>query len=355
MYGGRIRGQGSYGCVFQPALLCRGKNTVVDSRMVGKVTSHQDAENELEIAAHLRTIPDVLKYAVLPQEESCVPRPRSKQYEKEIKQCEFTETMSLKDTVQIIMPWGGYPLGRINLDPAVFNYYQFLEDMLAIGAFFVLHDVCHFDIWGQNILFNSKNTPRVIDYGFAFQPSKFTNEDLHMRWRLIGVDHDTETPEVTLMVGSRHNIQAERLAREIQLSKPAVQRLVTLCDVNPNHWSNELVLWSQESQSFQHQNWLQCWKLYWPGFDAWGIGAMLLQVLELQMSIPEFTQTEQWKERSEDVKRVLRGLCRGSPIYRLDAVESLSLWTKGAHPLIGDGSSGNDWIVGKEKQRPKVV
>ena len=57
MLGGRIRGQGTYGCIFQPALKCRG-NKIKNSNasMVGKITSKQDAKNELEIAKILGSI-----------------------------------------------------------------------------------------------------------------------------------------------------------------------------------------------------------------------------------------------------------------------------------------------------------
>ena len=351
MLGGRIRGQGTYGCVFQPALLCRGKKTVEhDHTKVGKITAKADAHNELEIARYLETIPSSSSYMVAPESESCVPRARSKQIEPDISQCEFSSDLPLQKSIQLIMPWGGYPLNQINLDPKYFDFYKFTEDILAIGAFLILNDLCHFDIWGQNFLFDRTNKPRLIDFGFTFRPSKLAHDILHSRWRVIAVDHDTETPEVSLMLGIQHGLEASSMAHEIQLSKPAVQRLVALCNVNPNRWAAELIQWSRDSQSFQQHNWLSCWKLYWPGFDAWSIGALLLQVLEVQMSIPAFTQTAQWKERGSHLKEVMRGLCRGHPAYRLDAAEALSSWTKGAHPLIADGSPGSDWVSAKQNR-----
>lgn len=347
--GGRIRGQGTYGCVFQPALLCRGKPTRTDYSKVGKITGPNDAHNELEIARYLETIPNSSNYTVAPESESCVPRARSRQTDTDIQQCEFATDLPLEKTIQITMPWGGYPLSQLNLDPKYFDFYKFTEDILAIGTFILLNDLCHFDIWGQNFLFDRTNKPKLIDYGFAFRPSKLTIDDLHMRWRVIAVDHDTETPDVTLMLGVQHGLDPSSLAHQIQLSKPAVQRLTTLCNVSPAKWAAELVQWSQDSQSFQQHDWLSCWKLYWPGFDAWSIGALLLQVLEIQMSIPSFTQTAQWKERGPAIKDLMRGLCRGHPAYRLDAAEALKMWT--SHPLIADGSPGSDWVSQKRQQR----
>jgi hypothetical protein len=251
-----------------------------------------------------------------------------------------------------MMPWGGYPLSRINLDPFVFNYFKFVEEILACGTFLVLHDLCHFDIWGNNFLFDKYNKPRLIDFGFTFQASKLTIGDLSNRWRVLGVDHDTETPEVTLMLGAHSNISVERIIRGLEKDKPAVQNLAAFCDVNPVQWGGELYQWSLDSHSFQQHDWLSCWKVYWPGFDAWSIGAMLLGVLEIQMAIPEFVKSKMWTEKSELIKKVLRGLCRAHPAFRLDAAEALSLLTDGKHPLISSGSAGSDWISEKQKTRP---
>ena len=353
MWGGRIRGQGTYGCVFQPALLCRNsKIKDLDSKKVGKITSLEDGINEISIAKYLRTISEYENYVVIPESETCTPE--KEQNEKDINQCRFTKKTALDTTIQIIMPWGGNPLSRINLSPKLFNYFRFIEEILSVGAFLVLHNVCHFDIWGQNFLFNSSNTPKLIDFGFAFRPDIITDKDLDMRWRLIAADHDTETPEVTLMLGKLKDIPPSRLCKEMMHSKPAVHRLAVLCDVLPSEWAKDILAWSQASQSFQQNDFLTCWKLYWPGFDAWSIGALLLEVLETQLSVPLFIQSEEWISKGETIKAVLRGICKGHPAQRLDAVEALHLLTNGSNPLISAGSVGEEWVLQKQEKRPPV-
>ena len=353
MEGGRIRGQGTYGCIFQPALKCRGnkiKNS--NSSMVGKITSKQDAKNELEIAKVLGSIENSSNYVVLTEATKCIPRAKAKQTDNEVGECDLLKTIELDDTVQLMMPWGGYPLSRINLDPYVFDYFRFVEEILACGTFLVLNDLCHFDIWGNNFLFDKYNKPKLIDFGFTFQASKLRVNDLSNRWRVVGVDHDTETPEVTLMLAAHSNIPIERIIRGLEKEKPAVQNLQAFCDVNPVHWGGELYQWSLDSHSFQQHDWLSCWKVYWPGFDAWSIGAMLLGVLEIEMAIPAFTKSRAWTEKGELMKKVLKGLCRAHPAFRLDAAEALNLLTDGKHPLISSGSAGSEWISEKQKTRP---
>lgn len=354
MKGGRIRGKGTYGCVFQPTLKCRGKKEFNDPSMVGKITSVIDAKNELEISEYLHTISDFDKYTVIPSLESCRPRARSRQDEKDLKFCNFAKDIPLESTIQLTMPWGGIPLSQLNLHPREFDFFKFMEDLLAAGTFLILNDICHMDIWGQNILFNKEYKPRIIDFGFSFKPSQLKLSDLKTRWREIAVDHDTETPEVTLMLGGFNGIHPSTLIHELAESKPAVQRLAALCGVVPSQWSAQITQWSQDSQSFQQKNWLNCWKLYWPGFDAWGFGTILLQILEVQMMFPEFVRSEAWKTRGPTVQLVLRGLCCGHPAYRPDAAEALDVLTKGEHPLIdarGGGSRGSEWIHEKVRQR----
>jgi hypothetical protein len=154
------------------------------------------------------------------------------------------------------------------------------------------------------------------------------------------------------MLAAHSKIPVERIIKGLQEEKPAVQHLQAFCDVNPVQWGGELYQWSLDSHSFQQHDWLSCWKVYWPGFDAWSIGAMLLGVLEIQMAIPAFVKSKSWTEKGELMKKVLKGLCRAHPAFRLDAVEALNLLTDGKHPLISSGSAGSEWISEKQKTRP---
>jgi hypothetical protein len=98
-----------------------------DSSMVGKITSHRDAKNELEISRILRNIPDSSNYVIMAEPEKCTPRSKSKQDDPDIERCRLLHDIKLQNTIQMIMPWGGYPLSRINLDPYIFDFFKFME------------------------------------------------------------------------------------------------------------------------------------------------------------------------------------------------------------------------------------
>lgn len=159
------------------------------------------------------------------------------------------------------------------------------------------------------------------------------------------------------MQGVDKDITPLELASALQDSKPAVQRLANICNVIPSEWRQELLNWVESSQSFQQKDWLTCWKLYWPGFDAWSIGAMLLEVLEIQMTQVSFVTRADWKQNQNAVRLVLSGLCRAHPAYRLDAVEALNLWCAASgrqHPLVAAGSPGESWVKSKDAARRLV-
>ena len=359
MKGGRLRGKGTYGCVFQPALLCRGSNKQIDPNKVGKITDYVDAKNELSFGKYFKTIPESNKYVIYAEPTACIPLSKSKQVDKDIESCKLIDEQPLSSMVQIVMPWGGIPLSRINLDPTEFNYLDFMQQILEIGTFLILKDVCHFDISGPNILFDKNKQPRIIDFGFAFRPEKFTSNDISLRWREIGFDHDTETPEVTLMLAAHQAMDVEEAIEALKQQKPAVLHMASLCGVSPEVWAKDLHNWTLTSHSFQVQNWESCWKTYWPGFDSWSIGALLLNILDIQMHFPSFMESDLWKAKATKIKKVLTGMCRAHPAYRIDAAEALAFLTDGKHPLISKGGSdgyGNNaegyvWIQEKKDRR----
>jgi hypothetical protein len=371
MKGGALRGQGTYGCVFQPALLCRGSKNPTDPNKVGKITDYADAKNELRVAKYVRGLPEYQKYLIISEAGSCIPRAKSKQVDPDIDKCKFSEDLELKTTVQLIMPYGGLPLSRINMDPQRFDFFRFMEQILAIGTFLVLNDICHFDLWGQNILFDNQNNPRLIDFGFTFQPSKLLSSDLYLRWRELAYDYDTEPPEVTLMhAAQQQGIRVEDAIMQLKKDLPALHNLTVICGVSPNKWATELYKWSKTSHSFQNRDWYSCWKTYWPGFDAWAIGALLLSILEIQLRFKSFQMSPKWLEKGPLIKNILIGLCQPHPAYRLDAVEALNILTAGKHPLLtaipilieseGDDASsensveplsGREWIEEKKARR----
>lgn len=358
MKGGSIRGEGRYGCVFQPRLKCKNKaKKASDSHKVGKITQLIDAKNEIMIGEYLKSIPNSSTYTVYAEHDACIPDAASEQSDQDLKECDLIRSTKLEDTVQLTMPWGGYALSRIDLKPSSFQFFKVFEKILAIGTFVLVHDLCHFDISVQNILVDTQQIPKLIDFGFSFRGSKLKKEHLKNIWRKYSYDHDVETPEITLVLSANKGVPVEHSINELEKQKPAVQRLATLCGVSPSQWGQDLKAWSDSSIHFNKREWYEIFKLYWPGFDSWSLGAVLLILLEIQMSFQSFLNSKEWSEKGELVKEVLRGMCSANPVKRLDAAEALHMFTKGSHPLFvspvssSSSSAASLWVSEKQKNR----
>ena len=74
------------------------------------------------------------------------------------------------------------------------------------------------------------------------------------------------------------------------------------------------------------------------------MGAMLLQIFEIQVSIPEF-------KVNPKIIPILKGLCEASPVKRMDALEALNALVDGSHAFVSAGSDGSAWISEKQRLR----
>jgi hypothetical protein len=50
MRGGRKLGEGGYGCIFDPPLICHGKKIRAKGNMIGKLTEAEEIAGEITVA-----------------------------------------------------------------------------------------------------------------------------------------------------------------------------------------------------------------------------------------------------------------------------------------------------------------
>jgi hypothetical protein len=112
MEGGRLLDQGTYGCIFDPPLLCedaiekkRGRQ-----RILGKISQEEDVENEIYASEVLSEIPKSADYFVLTDLKSVCMNPvdiDKQPDQKGIEQCDAIKRYGTKDMVLYSMPFGG--------------------------------------------------------------------------------------------------------------------------------------------------------------------------------------------------------------------------------------------------------
>lgn len=203
MEGGRLVGQGSYGCVFTPPLLCKSYKRHSFNR-VGKVTDADDALHEIQIANLLRKAPLVNHYILLPDPESCQPAPLAKQKDRDIKDCEAvmrdnSYKVPWSESRQLFLPFGGRkPLGNMilasNIHPSSFSFLDFMTHILEAGSLLLVNGVCHYDLHPNNFLQDPYGVVRILDLGQAFDVRTITEETVKTRWKQLMFGYEEDAP-----------------------------------------------------------------------------------------------------------------------------------------------------------------
>ncbi len=353
--GGRLLGQGTYGCVFTPPLLCKNEAVVLgaNKRKLGKLSQLEDVKNELQAARDLGKLPNVGSYFTLPDLRTfCAnPKPMSKQKEPDIEKCGALERFGEKGMVHYKMNYGGQSLHVTIYSPTFkmneFPYFRFVKHILEAGALLVLNGYVHFDLHGQNVLLSKDFTPRLIDFGRAFNILRTTQQTVDEHWTQYDASFAPEPPEITLSIADVEGIPFEQCLEDLRTEKDGILNLERVLGIPRSEQIREISKFWRTSRAAQERDWLGLWKTYWPVFDSWSIGSMCLSLLRKLLLTPEFADSAEWASKQTILEKVLRGMLQGSPRRRLDCVEALALFDP-MNPIITRGA-GRTWLQKKRR------
>ncbi len=344
MEGGHLLGQGSYGCAFTPPLLCKSKK-FMKYKSVGKITEAEDAEHEIKIGNLLRKVPLVKNYILLPEPESCEPAPIRQQKEKQIMDCDAISRQNVykvpwDKSRQVFMPFGGKkPIGNMimdsNIHPKYFDFFGFMKHILEAGSLMLTSGVCHYDLHPNNFIQDPYGVVRILDLGQAFDAREIDDKIVQTRWKQLyfGSEKDapnpmvtnSEAPEITVLNALRNDYELDSAIQNVIQGKAIFKDIEKILGVPKQAMLNNLRVFFENSISVQKKDYIEFYKLYWTGFDAWAIGCLLLTILKYQMTWPEFLQGE-WKTKQRLVMLALKGLLNPNPRKRLDCAEALFIF-----------------------------
>ena len=115
--GGKLIGQGVYGCAFVAPLKCRGKEKVatdIIERKVGKILPPNEASYEYYISTLLRKLALHQNYFIT-VDEPCSLDSREHQTDEDLSSCEAIKKKALPAFNQITMPFGGTVLSQLKI------------------------------------------------------------------------------------------------------------------------------------------------------------------------------------------------------------------------------------------------
>ena len=177
MKGGKLAGQGAFGCIFIPGLLCMGEKDI-PAGTITKLLTQEAAENEMLIQPRLLEKDPEHKYFLYPQ-QMCVP---SRRYRKELRlpKAEIGDcTLDITDDNARLLRYkfGGTNLHRLVIQPAQYKDF-FMNLGKLFDALILLHSdtaVYHLDIKEDNIVCDDKMQCRFIDFGISDTVPATTN------------------------------------------------------------------------------------------------------------------------------------------------------------------------------------
>lgn len=328
--GGKLLGEGVYGCVFDPPLKCTKPKRVVRTRTnhkVGKITSIASGQTEFGATSQLAKVPNADKYFVL-IEEMCVPEAKAKQQEADLPKCTFLKDTVLPNQAQLVMAFGGTPLRNVPHISSHLNYFKLGQHLLEAGTFLLTQGVVHRDIHGMNVLVDSPTSCRLIDFGMSYRPDLLTLSNLkeNRMFLQFSPEFSQEPPEVTYGNGIRSNIPEPILFARLFDKKRELALIQTVLGISKEAQIHRLKTFLNLSKSVQEQNWFAFFKLYWSKVDAWSIGAILLTLWTDFQYDPMFEQEPFYQMKRQPILKVIKGLMDCDAARRFDCAEALAIW-----------------------------
>lgn len=323
--GGKLLDQGLYGCVFVPSLKCesgtekRLSNEEQEYSGLSKLIPEADANQEFEISKRIHRIPFYKQYFAV-TEVLC--KPAIVQKEPDMKDCNIIHNEKLGDMRLLRMPYSGKPLHQATLSTNTFQLRSFATHLIAGGALMNVFGVVHRDLHQGNVLIDSHNVPRIIDFNLSIpvRLEKVKVSDLSHKYD-VGISQ--EPPDSTLVNAIAHGESALNVIHSICFKKPIIHKIVSILGISKKEMYTKLIGFYKKSKSMRTGDMERWFSLYYRVIDSWAIGIIIVELIMKLSLWPSFASKIQG-----DVKHlipILRKMCAVHPMERIDCVQALQM------------------------------
>jgi len=252
------------------------------------------------------------------------------------------------------MPYGGINIYRHfeKIGAKTFPARMMITHFLEACALMALNGYVHYDLHMGNIVLEpTTSIPKLIDFGCSFSSHTITQSVLNERWKILGdsMSGSPEPPEVTVMTFMRKNYNYKNIIKEISQKKRPLKLVEQYFGLSRYAQLRDFNDFWKSSQVAQKNDWVGFFRMYWPAFDAWGAGVILIHIYMHALNVKELQHSNDWPLLSSQLKEILRGLLRMDPRKRMDCVEALAVISP--ESAVVSSLSGRAWLEQKETSR----
>jgi serine/threonine protein kinase len=359
--GGRLLGQGAYGCVFMPPLLSVGQKKINpgERKITGKIMDIEAGQHETYIGDFLKNLPFAKNYFIFTTSED-ISKPAKSQNDKDLSLCKKTQEEALTSLYMYKMPYGGQVLFEHikNIDLNEFNFWKFGKNLLESIALMITHGVLHTDLHNSNIVVDEYYVPRIIDWGLSLIIQAARDSDIKSivdtkKEYLLDKDNNIRRiqmpPEVLLFTAEKNDISRTDINNAIitDSNRRVLNRSINyFFDLSEDDLRQQLVDFQNTSVFFANAknngavDWFKQQGQY--KFDAWSIGVYLITLLSQLDRYHDILSDPKYNTHKSGMLKALRGLCAFNPKKRLNAVQALSIWDSPNNHIIKSFASG--WL-----------
>jgi hypothetical protein len=352
--GGRLFAKGAYGCIYHTPLFCKNKthealpkNTEIHmGSVLTKLLSAPDAKVEFDIAKKIQAIP-LWKQYYLVAEGLCEPAPISKQKNTEIADCPIVQSKpSDFGKLRLLkLSYGGVPLEQYRMNFKKFPFFDFAKHLLEGLALLTLHGITHLDLHRGNILVDSANIPRLIDFNLSIDkddPHDLVNRLKHS----YQLNLTQESPDFLLVNAVHIGKEANWVISDMLTNKDMLKTLRKVLGTTELEQRTQITEFYKESAVAQKGD-LEGWfNSYWSYNDSWAGGCILVKLIA-NLSLWSSFEKGDFALTREKLFATIRHMTHMSPMKRFDSVQALAFLDPSNYIIR---TYATDWL----KKRPAV-